>query len=221
MPPLRPNTPEQVAQRLTELARFHAQRRNSAVLQPGGRWNVLSPIWKAATCSTSLQEDVWQRFLDLPRGRAASIRFHDRKWMSDTPSRLDTLADRLPQTVLHGDTHLGNLYVEADGTPGCFDSVPHRWMPFCEIAYHIGAALDQPDRREHERALVAEYLRELQARSISPPRMEDATEYCAALLAFGFCIFMVNEATCQPEAINTALPRGSAQLRSITTQSAR
>jgi len=202
--PLRPHTPEQVERRLAELAWFHARTWDSVELQPGGRWHILSPMLEGGHLQRFLEPETWQRFLDMPRGRASSIRFHDPRWMSAALDRLEILAERLPQAVLHGDTHLGNLYVEQDGTPGFFDSVPHRWTPFCEIAYHIGGALDQVDRRDHERALVEGYLRQLADHGISPPAIDDAMRYYAAFLAFGFCIFMVNDAVWQPEAINTA-----------------
>jgi hypothetical protein len=140
----------------------------------------------------------------MPRGRAASTRFHDRLWMAQALDKIEILAARLPNGVVHGDTHLGNLYVEADGTPGFFDSVPHRWTPLGEVAYHIGCALDQADRREWERDLVASYLEELAKHGVTPPSLAEAMQAYAALLAFGFCIFMVNDAVWQPEAINTA-----------------
>jgi hypothetical protein len=101
-------------------------------------------------------------------------------------------------------THLGNLYVEADGTPGFFDSVPCRWSPLGEVANHIGCALDQVDRRDHERALIGAYLGELARSGVSPPTLDEAMRTYAAFLSFGFCIFMVNAAKWQPEAINTA-----------------
>ena len=124
--------------------------------------------------------------------------------MAEALERIEQLAARLPQAVVHGDTHLGNLYVEADGTPGFFDSVPHRWTPLGEVAYHIGGALDQVDRRDQERDLMRHYLDALRSHGISPPSLDEAMEAYAVLLAFGFCIFMVNDAVWQPEAINTA-----------------
>ncbi len=202
--PLRPHTPDAVARRLRELARFHAQSWNSPELKPGGRFAMLDRMLDGGHLQAYLTPEVWQRFLDMPRGRAASVRFHGREWMATALDKIQLLADRLPEVVVHGDTHLGNLYVEADGTPGFFDSVPHRWAPLCEVAYHMACALDQIDRRDCERDLVAGYLDALRENGVTPPPLDEAMRHYAAFLAFGFCIFMVNDAVWQPEAINTA-----------------
>lgn len=202
--PLRPHSPERVERRLVELARFHARTWGSAELLPGGKWSALGSVLEGGHLQNFLGPETWQRFLELPRGRAASVRFHDRHWMAAALEKLNRAALRLPNAVIHGDTHLGNLYVEADGTPGFFDSVPHRWSPLGEVAYHIGCALDQVDRRDHERALIGAYLGELARSGVAPPPLDEAMRTYAAFLSFGFCIFMVNAAKWQPEAINTA-----------------
>lgn len=202
--PLRPHSPDQVARRLTEFARFHAQTWDSPELQPGGRWNDLTVVLDGGFIQKFLEPEPWQRFLDLPRGRATSVYFQDRTWMQQAIERIQVLAARLPQSIVHGDTHLGNLYIEPDGTPGFFDSLPHRWSPIAEVAYHIGGALDPIDRRASERDLMRHYLEELRNNGAFPPSLEDAMRQYAAFLAYGFCIFMVNDAVWQPEAINTA-----------------
>lgn len=202
--PLLPHTPDQVAKRLTELARFHARSWNSPEFNQGGRWSDLSVVLDGDFIQQFLEPEPWQRFVDLPRGRACSVYYQDRQWMQKAIQRIQVLASRLPQVVVHGDTHLGNLYVEADGTPGFFDSLPHRWSAMAEVAYHVGGALDPIDRRSHERVLIEHYLEALKSHGIQPPSLEEAMQQYAAFLAFGFCIFMVNDAVWQPEAINTA-----------------
>lgn len=202
--PLQPHSPKQVSRRLTELARFHAQTWDDPELRPGGKWNVLSEVLDSDYLQAVTSPDTWQRFLDLPRGRASSTRFHSSDWMASAIRQMDTLSRQLPQCVVHGDTHLGNLYVEGDGTPGFFDSLPHRWTPLGEVAYHLGCALDQVDRRDHEQELVRFYLEELRQYGITPPSLDEAMRQYAAFLAFGFCIFLTNDAIWQPEAINTA-----------------
>lgn len=203
--PLQPQKREQVARRLGELARFHAKTWGSPALR-SGRWEWLEPMIPegGGHLAQFLEPDVWQRYVELPRGRAASIYFQDVHWMRTALDRLAVLAAQLPHAVLHGDTHLGNLYIDPDGTPGFFDSVPHRWPAIEEVTYHITCALDPIDRRRWENDLVALYLEELARHGVTPPRLEDALKHYAAFLAFGFCIFIVNDSTFQPESINTA-----------------
>ncbi|RZK04062.1 MAG: hypothetical protein EOO76_00680 [Novosphingobium sp.] len=204
--PLVPNSVEQVSRRLIELARFHAKTWGSPELDPGGRWGFLGVCIPetGGHMRQFLDPVVWQSFVDLPRGRAASVHFHDPRWMAEALDKLHRLAKRLPHALLHGDTHLGNLYREADGTPGFFDSLPHRWPGIQEVAYHVAGALDPIERRQAERELVALYLDELAASGVTPPSLEESMRHYAAFLAFGYCIFLVNASAFQPEAINTA-----------------
>jgi len=204
--PLVPQTRPQVTRRLTELARFHARTWNSAELGPGGRWHWLKePLTRGYSYfSRFLQPEVWKRHVAAPQAAAASVYFHDPAWMSDALERLVVLAARLPHAVLHGDTHLGNLYIDTDGTPGFFDPQPHRWPAMLETTYHIGGALDPMDRRRWEVDLLAHYLDELRRNGVEPPALDEALSQYAAFLAFGFCIFLINDTHFQPAAINTA-----------------
>jgi hypothetical protein len=203
---LRPQNKEQVARRLSVLARFHAQTWGSPELEPGGRWDWLDVMVPevGGHMAQFLQPDIWQRYVAMPRGAAASVRFHDRAWMAQALDRLAVLAAQLPHAVLHGDTHLGNLYIEPDGTPGFLDSVTHRWPAIEEIAYHIAGALDPIDRHAWERDLVRHYLEELALHGVDVPPLDEAMRQYAAFLAFGYMIFVINDSAFQPESINTA-----------------
>lgn len=68
----------------------------------------------------------------------------------------------LPQTLIHGDVHLGNWYATADGDMGLCDwqciSVGH-WSR--DLAYALSSALEVEQRRAWERDLIQAYLDEL------------------------------------------------------------
>lgn len=114
------------------------------------------------------------------------------------------LAGTLPEVLIHGDTHLGNLYIDIDGEPGFFDSLPHRAPAMYEISYHVGGALDVPVRREHERDLVSQYRDELIRCGVDAPSLDQLMHQFGCYLANGYIIFLVNASEFQPEAINTA-----------------
>jgi hypothetical protein len=64
-----------------------------------------------------------------------------------------------PQTLLHGDTHIGNTYTTPDGCVGFLDWQLVRqgnWSH--DVGYFIISALTEDDRRTHERALLRHYL---------------------------------------------------------------
>ncbi len=75
----------------------------------------------------------------------------------------DWLATR-PQTLLHGDTHVGNTYI-VDGRAGLLDwQLMMRGTPMHDVTYYITTALSIDERRRHEDDLIAHY-REALARS--------------------------------------------------------
>ena len=106
--------------------------------------------------------------------------------------------------LIHGDTHLGNLYIDVDGEPGFFDSLPHLAPAMYEVSYHVTGALDVPVRRAHERELVGHYRQELIRCGVDAPRSTTSCTSSACYLANGYAIFLVNASEFQPEAINTA-----------------
>lgn len=200
--PLEPLSPDAVAERLTVLAWHHAVG-----------WGDPGRLFPWATGyvegfdrhgAALLTPEVWQSYVRSARGAAASVRFHDLDWMLFALKQLVKLSDLTPRTLLHGDTHLGNCYVDVDGVPGFFDAQPHHGPAMCEVAYHVTGALDPADRRGHEQALVAHYREALVAAGVEAPPLEAMMRQYGCLLAVGYCIFLLNASDFQPEAINTA-----------------
>lgn len=94
----------------------------------------------------------------------------------------------LPQTLLHGDAHVGNTYFLPDGTAGLLDFQ----LTSCGAYVHdvndlIISALDVEQRRAHEADLLAFYLDALAEEGVNePPTFGDAmTEYRRGIL-WGF-----------------------------------
>jgi aminoglycoside phosphotransferase (APT) family kinase protein len=131
-------------------------------------------------------------------------RLQDRDWMQHALVKLGEYHRGWPVCLCHGDTHLGNLYEEADGTPGFFDAQVAKGPWQLEVTYHLVGALDVPDRREHERTLLQHYLDELRTHGIKPPTFREAWEAHRREIAYGLFIFLINETRFQTEAVNTA-----------------
>ena len=120
---------------------------------------------------------------------------------------LDALGDYHRQCsacLCHGDTHLGNLYEEPDGTPGFFDAQVARGPWQLEVTYHLVGALEVADRRVQERDLLRHYLDQLAAHGVTPPRFDDAWDAHRREVVYGLFIFLINETRFQTEAVNTA-----------------
>ncbi len=82
----------------------------------------------------------------------------------------------LPQTLLHGDTHLGNTYLLPDGTGGLLDwQLMVRGAAIHDVGYLIATGLSIADRRAHEQDLLRYYLDRLGSAGVAKPPSFDVT----------------------------------------------
>jgi hypothetical protein len=97
---------------------------------------------------------------------------------------------RGPQTLLHGDTHVGNTYLLPDGSGGFLDfqlSVRGHWAN--DVGYLLVTALGTRARREHERQLIGFYLDELGRHGVAdPPSAEEAWRCHRLAVVWGLVI---------------------------------
>ena len=149
-------------------------------------------------------QPVWFRVVKWTYILAGVVLFHDRDWMIDGWHRMRRFADTLPRCVLHGDMHLGNLYIEPDGTPGFFDTLASTGPGMLEVSYHISASVDLADRGRWEGALVRHYIDELARNGATPPSFDEAMHQYGVFLHYGMFIWLTTESHYQPEAVNTA-----------------
>jgi aminoglycoside phosphotransferase (APT) family kinase protein len=79
-----------------------------------------------------------------------------------------------PHTVIHGDAHIGNVFLDG-GRVGFLDwGIVNVNTPLREIAYFLTMALDTADRRVHERDLLRLFLDHWNAGSGSPISWDEA-----------------------------------------------
>ncbi len=199
---------DQTAAFLDALAQCHAEWWNRPELVDGGElgW-VMQPFDPASFgyYDHYLQAERWQHYIEQPRGAAIPRVFHDRDWMRNALQGLGRFHADGIRTLTHGDTHLGNLYIETDGRPGFLDAQSRRAPWYHDIPYHMVGALDVLDRRQWEKPLLAGYLQRLAAYGVAePPSLDEAFEAYRRSIVYGLFIFMINETRFQPEAVNTA-----------------
>lgn len=113
----------------------------------------------------------------------------------------------LPQTLLHGDGHIGNSYLLPDGTAGLLDfqlSAIGYWAH--DVNYLIVTALPVELRRREERGLLAWYLERLAAYGVtSAPDMDTAfLEYRRAILWSFYVGWLTTPIANYGEALNRA-----------------
>jgi aminoglycoside phosphotransferase (APT) family kinase protein len=111
-----------------------------------------------------------------------------------------------PQCFLHGDTHIGNSYLEPDGSIGFLD-----WQIACtglwvhDFTYFLITALDLPDRRRGEHDLLDHYLKALRKYGApTAPDFDEAWELYRKSVIYGLVSWLGNADEFQPPEVNTA-----------------
>ena len=156
-----PYTPDQTAQSLSQFARLHAATWGdpAALAAP---W--LESRAEARTVHRGVKE-IRANFEsgDLGPGVPAEVRDAERLHAAFCDLAA-WLPDARPWTVIHGDAHIGNLYLDGAGRPSLLDwQLVQRGPWYLDVGYHLASALTVADRRAHERDLVRHYLDELSA----------------------------------------------------------
>lgn len=158
---------------LSQLARLHAATwgARQADLLP---WVPRASALRAVIADMMTPESWARRFDDpavrppIPAAfwadRARVVRCLEALWAA--------AADGARMTcVVHGDTQVGNTFVDAEGQPGFLDwQGVHVSSAAHDVTYFMTGALEIEDRRQHERALYGFYLDELS--SAGGPRLD-------------------------------------------------
>jgi Ser/Thr protein kinase RdoA (MazF antagonist) len=95
-----------------------------------------------------------------------------------------------PWCVVHGDPHIGNVFLDAAGRPGLCDwQLVQRGPWYLDVGYHLAASLDVADRRAAEQDLVREYLERLTAAGVDAPAWDDAWRGVRLGIVHGFFLW--------------------------------
>jgi hypothetical protein len=102
------------------------------------------------------------------------------------------IARAQPSCLIHGDAHVGNLYLDASGRPCLVDwQLVQRGPWFVDVGYHLASAVAVDDRRRSERDLLGHYLERLQAEGGQPPSWDDAWRMIAVGMVYGFFLWSI------------------------------
>jgi hypothetical protein len=178
-------TADQVAESLEQLARLHAFTWGKASYTEAS-W--LAPMMGAYLEARGLRE-ITANF-EGPLGDGVPVAAKD-------PARLlhafrTLAATRASTCVIHGDAHVGNLFLDGDDRPGLVDwqcvQAGH-WA--IDVGYHIASALPPHDREQHEEDLVAHYLDALRTLRGDAPDRDEAWSGYRAGIVYGFFMWAI------------------------------
>jgi thiamine kinase-like enzyme len=200
-------TPDEAAKVLTELSKLHAGAWNAT--STGAYDWVPSVLTSLASPELLFSEERLQELLDGPRGEHLPDEVRDPKRLRAGLQALRERNDASPHCLLHGDTHVRNMYLDADGVPGLYDWQTiqlGRWS--LDVAYFLGVSLDVDDRETTVRELLTHYRDELRARGVEPPSAEQAWEWYRESIVYGYYLWVMTREIVQPlDVITTFVTR--------------
>lgn len=169
---------------LDNLARLHAQFwasprfADELAWVPRTRHGGMFPVFDAI--GLDLIRDQVRRSPDKRELLAPLDRSLESLWAGTW--RAQAAFEAEPETLCHGDAHVGNTYCIPDtsgDTIGLLDwqlMVRGCWAH--DLGYALATGLDIEDRRTHERALLAEYLDALARHGVDAPPNHDHAWLC-------------------------------------------
>lgn len=171
---------EMMADLLGNLARLHARFWNSPQLQ-----DELSGVRTTACFLSDMSQFISfkdRAFLAmkqypqlLPEGLYGA---RESLWDSTVATYANDLSG--PQTLLHGDAHIGQAYITGDGRMGYCDwQLVQQGSWAADFAYALTSALTIADRRNWEKALLLQYIDDLHG--AGGPRLDFETAW------LGYC----------------------------------
>jgi aminoglycoside phosphotransferase (APT) family kinase protein len=107
-------------------------------------------------------------------------------------STAELAASDTPWGVIHGDPHIGNLFLDSRRRPTFLDwQLVQRGPWYLDVGYHLASALDVEQRRQHEEDLVNHYLDRLAAGGVEPPTAGGAWERIIYGFVHGFYLWAI------------------------------
>jgi hypothetical protein len=204
--PVQPAPPELVASTLTMEAQLHARWWQSPELKQFGERG--GSLRTDGVIDRLMAPASWNAAMSMSRSRGIPQPLRDGVKVLDAIHELLALDDRLPECLLHGDPHLGNMYFPADGGIGFLDWQRMMRGPWIwDVAYTLCGFLSTADRRCHERDLLANYLDELRKAGGKPPCFEVAWQLYLAQLFYGMVWSVVPPGTQPEDAIESVCTR--------------
>ncbi len=144
---------ELAAKAIEDLAELHVRFQDAGRLAAIAPWASLKRA-RATDFTVRTLRFVIENHADLLSESYLEVA----RLFADRPDAIDALWNRGPHTLIHGDAHIGNLFID-DGRVGFLD-----WGMLCvytamrDVSFFLTMGMDSSDRRQQERALVRHYV---------------------------------------------------------------
>jgi hypothetical protein len=182
---LSPYTADQVAQSLEQYATLHA-------------FTTLDRSWVEQEWLRSPRRnfmavrglpDIVNNY-DGPNGKGIPEEIRDAPRLFDGFAALAAEDPDPTWVIIHGDAHIGNVFLDGQGRPSLVDwQMPSHGPRGLDVGYHIASALPVDERERHERDLLSHYLDRLRAGGVEPPSWEEMWEEYRRGIVYGFYLW--------------------------------
>ena len=150
-------SPDQAASALEDLARFHAAWADADRRRAELPWvPILGP-------GTTYGADMLRYGIDNHRDRLTDAFVAVAELYVADRAALHALWQEGPRTVIHGDPHIGNLFLDGDRVGFLDWGIINAGTPMRDVSYLLTMAMQPDDRRAAERDLLRHYLDALAA----------------------------------------------------------
>ncbi len=157
-----PDLDKTITRIIDELAALHAQYWDAPALRTEQAWTAEGYRLAFGGGGPFVQQAIDRFAAEMPPAFARIGALY----VAEAP-RIAELYEVGPQTLAHGDPHLGNLFVDGD-RPGFYDwGMVMRRAGMWDVAYVICNGLPPEVRRAHEHDWIAQYREALAARGIT------------------------------------------------------
>jgi hypothetical protein len=146
-------TADDAAGALEDLARFHGRFSDAAARAAAASWLDVPRVRR-----TEFVAGLLRGVLDEHRDVLTPAYVAAGELYVEHHERLDSLWHSGPQTCVHGDAHIGNVFLD-DGRVGFFDwGLSRVSTPLRDVSYFLTMTVDPDERRRSERELWRLYL---------------------------------------------------------------
>jgi len=197
-----PLTVSQVEETLDQLARLHAHPE----LLEGRDW-IPCRVDEIVASQYPSWEKTQELMHDERRGNL-SERTLDATLLKKGMETLATLNKQLPQTILHGDVHPGNVYRTAEGKMAFTDwqLIQHGHWSF-DVAYHINSVLPIEVAEKEERNLLNHYLEAVRKHGGTTPDADEAWKHYQRAPVYGYYHWAITQRVRPVEITHQAFAR--------------
>ena len=201
-------TADAAAAALEEMARFHARFEDPAVRSAVAPWLAARKPQRS-----DMVAQLMRTVLDEHGDALTSAYVAAGELYIEHHARLDELWNTGPQTYIHGDTHIGNVFLDR-GRVGFLDwGLSRVSTPLRDVSYFLTMTVDPEERRQSERDLLRLYLDALRTAGGADIAFDEAWSVHRVQAGYTvvatFLAFMPSYATSDSQGLGIALRRHS------------